>query len=372
MKRRNFVRNLGLGAAGLMVASGFSSFKENSFIDKLLPAPLNGGFYLPSDWIWGASVIKGEDGKYHAFASKVPGDLTFTPHWCINSVIVRGIADNPEGPFKYEEEVLPERGKQYWDGMMSHNPTIHKFDDTYLLFYIGTTYNYAKPTAGNPANREQYKEARANQRIGLATSQSVYGPWQRRSAPILQPRPDKWDALMTTNPAPCLRDDGSILLVYKSTPSQEGLLKLGVAFADNYQSPFRRLSDQPILQFGQPADASKYDRSHKHVEDPFIWWAGDHYELIMKDMNGNICGEEGGGIHATSKDGVKWKISDSPKAYSPKIKWENGEETVQANFERPQLLIENGKPTHLYAATGKGDKPWHFEHTWNMVIPLKN
>ncbi len=42
-----------------------------------------------------------------------------------------------------------------------------------------------------------------------------------------------------------------------------------------------RLSDEPILQFGQPANASKYDRSHKHVEDPFIWWAGDHYELII-------------------------------------------------------------------------------------------
>jgi hypothetical protein len=281
LKRRRFVWQAGLGMAGFMAAPGILFSIDHSFINKLLPAPLNGGFYLPNHWIWGASVIKGEDGKYHSFASKVPGDLTFTPHWCTNSVIVRGVADNPEGSFKYEEEVLPDRGKEYWDGMMTHNPTIHKFEDTYLLFYIGTTYNYEKPSAENPADREKYKEARANQRIGIATSQSVYGPWQRSEEPALQPRTHKWDALMTTNPAPCLRDDGSILLVYNSTPSQEGLLKLGVAFADNYRSPFRRLSDEPILQFGQPANASKYDRSHKHVEDPFIWWAGDHYELII-------------------------------------------------------------------------------------------
>jgi len=46
--------------------------------------------------------------------------------------------------------------------------------------------------------------------------------------------------------------------------------------------------------------------------------------------------------------------------------------TTQGAFERTQLLIENGVPTHLFAATGDG--PGGFDHalrTWNMVVPLK-
>ncbi|WP_347840351.1 hypothetical protein [uncultured Draconibacterium sp.] len=37
----------------------------------------------------------------------------------------------------------------------------------------------------------------------------------------------------------------------------------------------------------------------------------------------------------------------------------------------PFLLIENGVPTHLFAATGNGPKGWKFDKTWNMLIPLK-
>lgn len=209
-----------------MSAASFSLLNKNSFINKLLPAPLNGGFYLPNDWIWGASVIRGEDGRYHSFASRVPGELTFTPHWCTNSVIVRGGADTPEGPFRYEEEVLPNRGKEFWDGMMSHNPTIQKYKDNYLFFDIGTTHEYEMPTPEKPADREKYKQARANQRIGLANSKSVYGPWKRLGEPVLQPRQGKWDALMTTNPVPCLRHDGSVLLVHKSYPFTGRVVKI--------------------------------------------------------------------------------------------------------------------------------------------------
>ena len=41
------------------------------------------------------------------------------------------------------------------------------------------------------------------------------------------------------------------------------------------------------------------------------------------------------------------------------------------HFERPFLLIENGKPTHLFAATGTGPKAWQFDRAWNMVIPFR-
>ncbi|MCH5600945.1 glycoside hydrolase family protein [Niabella ginsengisoli] len=61
-------------------------------------------------------------------------------------------------------------------------------------------------------------------------------------------------------------------------------------------------------------------------------WAGDHYEVIMKDRFGHICGEEGGGIHATSNDGVKWKLSDPVKHIPATLKWNDGKTIHMANF----------------------------------------
>jgi hypothetical protein len=249
----------------------------------------------------------------------------------------------------------------YWDGQMTHNPTIHKSGDKYLLFYIGATYDGLHPKAEDLAagTVPWPKNSYSTIRIGLAVSNSVFGPWIRRDAPILVPRPKKWDSEIVTNPAACVHEDGSILLIYRSnTPNG---LRLGIAKAAHHEDKFERLCDEPILIFEKG-----------FVEDPYLWRNRDHYELIAKDMTGDLCGEMHAGIHATSRDAINWRLSDPPKAYSRHVLWNDGTITVQGCLERPQLLIENGRPTHLFAATGDG--PGGFEkvtRTWNMVIPLK-
>ena len=333
------------------------------FGDRVGVAPVNGGFAMDDYWVWCGSVIRGEDGRYHMFASRWPKSLSFTPNWMTNSEIVRAVADKPEGPYTFAEVVLPVRGKEHWDGMMTHNPTIHKSGDTYLLFYTGTTYDFPQPVKGTTVTNEQKIESNGNQRIGLATATSILGPWTRSDQPILEPRPGQWDHFITTNPAPCVRDDGSVLLIYKSKQGYGKTLKLGVAFADHYSTLYRRLSDEPILDFGK--------EKKKGIEDAYVWWVDDHYEAIMKDMTGAICGERHGGIHAWSLDGVTWAVSDPPLAYSKTVRWSDGAMTKQGQFERPQLLIENGRPTHLFAATGDGVGGFNkMTRTWNMVIPL--
>jgi hypothetical protein len=357
--RREFL----LGGAAAATLSGKP---RQAFIERIQPAPPGGGFAMDDFWVWCGSVIRGEDRRYHMFASRWTRALPFGPHWVTQSEIVRAVADRPEGPYRMEEVVLPARGEGFWDGQMTHNPTIHRWRDTYLLFYIGSTYRGPAPTPENPARSmtsEPAFQARANQRIGVATSKSIRGPWKRPGKPILEPRPGKWDGLMTTNPAPCVGEDGSVLLMYKSARDQKDLLRLGVARADRFDGPYKRLTEESIFNF---------DKTGDHVEDPYIWRSGGRYELIMKDMRGGICGEAGGGIHATSADGVAWTISDPPKAYSRKIRWADGRTTEQRLLERPQLLIENGKPTHLFAATALGSRERPFERTWNMVIPLRH
>lgn len=335
------------------------------FSDRLRPAPVGGGFAMDDYWCWCGSTIRGEDGRYHLFASRWPHNLAFTPHWLTNSEIVRAVADDPIGPYEFAEVVFPTRGEEFWDGRMTHNPTIHKFGDTYLLYYLGTTYPGHTPTPDQPCDTEagQHLIARANQRIGLATAKSVEGPWTRPDEPILQPRAGQWDAMMNTNPAPCVRPNGEVLLVYKAVAHQQDLLRLGVAHANSPAGPYERLADEPIFRF---------DETNDHVEDAYVWWVDDHYELIMKDMAGGICGERGGGIHARSDDGMHWQVSDPPQAYSRTVTWDDGSVTTQGHLERPQLLLENGVPTHLFAATSDGAGGFqNASRSWTMVIPLK-
>ena len=372
MERRKFLEYSLKGSGALLLSGAVSSClqsktEEKAFIDRIMPAPLDGGFRDDNYWIWGSSVIKGEDGKYHMFASRWSKEVGFGC-WVTNSEIVRAVSDTPAGPYKFEEVVTPVRGREYFDGLCTHNPRIVKYRDKYLLYFMGTSYDFPIPDKDNPnPTSENWGKAWMNKRIGMAVSDSVYGPWKRVDNPVIEPRSGHWDASITSNPAPAVDPKtGKILLMYKS--STDGLvppLLLGVSMADNPYGPYNRLSEEPVFRF-ETAENNLID-----VEDPFIWWSGDKYEAIIKDRSGLICGEEGGGIHVWSKDGVKWNLFDKVKAYSRHIQWEDGSLTHQNHFERPFLLIEDGQPTHLFAAVGEGPKAWDFENTWNMVIPLK-
>jgi len=344
--------------SGILGCSGH----KTAFIEKLAPSIKKGGFEMEDYWVWGASVIKGEDGKYHMFASRWPKKYPFFNGYIFYSEIVRAVADKPEGPFTFQEVVLKPRGSKFWDGRMTHNPTIHKYGDYFLLFYIGTTYDAESPPADSlheplSSTVKQLKnETYGKIRIGMVKSKSVFGPWERSDNPVLLPRPDKWDSSITTNPAPCVSGDGSILLVYRSNVPGKGT-RLGVAKADKLGATFERIRD---------------DYMDFYVEDPYIWWAGDHYEMIAKDQSGELTDEYQAGVHAVSKNGLDWTVSMPAKAYSRTIAWDDGSSVNLGSFERPQLLIENGKPVCLYCATGDG--PGGFNNatrTWNVATPFK-
>ncbi len=51
------------------------------FKDRLLSAPVGGGFAMDGYWIWCGSVVRGEDERYHMFASRWPQALPFNIHW---------------------------------------------------------------------------------------------------------------------------------------------------------------------------------------------------------------------------------------------------------------------------------------------------
>lgn len=101
-----------------------------TLLERIQPAPLDGGFRDDNYWIWCGSVIKDDDGLFHMFASMWSKKTPFAPNWLTHSRIVRATSATAEGPYTYVEDVIAPRGPDYWDGCMSHNPTIHKVGDT--------------------------------------------------------------------------------------------------------------------------------------------------------------------------------------------------------------------------------------------------
>ncbi|WP_218061021.1 glycoside hydrolase family protein [Bacillus sp. FJAT-26390] len=337
----------------------------SSIAGRMLPAPRSGGFKMEGYWVWCGSVVKGEDDRFHMFASRWPMTVPMHPGWLLASEIVRAVSDTPEGPYVFQEIVLPARGAEYWDGRSTHNPHIVKHNGVYLLYYMGTTHPLPEPVPGMECGLGDPRTivARSNKRVGLAVSDSVFGPWRRSDAPLLPTRPGRFDSYLTSNPAPCVREDGSVLLIYKARRHEGndfGQMTIGVAEAEHWSGPYKVMSEDPVFP---PAEF--------HIEDPFIWQTEEGYSLIAKDMDGTLGGEKHGGIQASSKDGLQWALSEQPQAYSRTVRWDDGTVQTMGSMERPFLLFQNGKPTHLFAAAADG--PGGFQkasQTWNMVIPL--
>ncbi len=315
-------------------------------------------------WVWCGSVAKGDDGRFHMFASRWPKTFPMHPGWLIASEVVRASADTPEGPYRFEEVVLPARGAEYWDGRSTHNPHIVKHGSHYLLYYMGTTHPLPDPAGDLGPEHPAAVVARSNKRVGLAVSESVFGPWTRLDVPILPARPGRFDSYLTSNPAPCVADDGSVLLIYKARKhvgNGYGRMTIGAAAAPHWSGPYTVLKDEPI-----------FDPDSFHIEDPFVWRTENGYALIAKDMDGHLGGQKHGGIHAESRDGVNWELSKSPQAYSRTVRLDDGSEPTLGSLERPFLLFQDGKPTHLFAAAADGAGGFqNAANTWNIVIPLR-
>jgi hypothetical protein len=343
---------------------------QNDIYSRLGLAPVDGGFAQDEYWVWGSAVIKGDDGKYHMYASRWPKFLPFHPGWMVASEIVHAVSDTPEGPYNFVDVALPARGPEYWDGRSTHNPRILKHKDTYVLIYMGSTNPFDDVTNADTLTLASAfaTVGRANKRIGMATSQSPYGPWERRDRPILETKPGTFYSFLTSNPSPWINEDGSVIMLFKSRSYKEDYpfqtpMTIGVAKAPSIDGPFEVVVDEPIFGIDKMGE----------VEDMFLWRDETGYHMLAKDQRGSITGNRHAGILAHSKDGIYWELDENPLAYTREITWSDGDTMVMGQLERVFGLIENGRITHLFFATMDG--PGGFARgtrSWNMVIPLND
>lgn len=309
----------------------------------------------------GGSPIKGEDGLYHLYYSRWEKKYGFLA-WVTHSEIAHAVSKKAAGPYTFHDLVFPVRGAQYWDGLNTHNPTIHSFEGKYYLYYTGNTGDGKNIKNGLNASH------RNHQRLGVAVSDSPYGPWERFDKPVIDVSPDSdaYDALMMANPSITQMPDGRYLMVYKAVAKKNPGIWGGpvvhlCAIADSPVGPFKKMQD-PIFT----AKDSSFP-----AEDPYIWFQNGCYYAIVKDMHGAFTKAGRSLALFYSKDGLDWNPTETPLISIPEIRWKNGEITKLTHLERPQLLIENGKPTVLFLAADDMADYAQEGHSFNVHIPLK-
>ena len=289
----------------------------------------------PGYTIWGTSPLLGDDGKVHLFVARWPCELKVDPGWRSHSEIAHYVGDGPEGPFEFSDVALSGSGKETWDRYGAHNPAVHKIGNRYVLLYIGST-DYHQPP--HPAN----------QCIGMAISESPYGPWERvgKDGKVLAP-PDNekyWNHKAgngVNNPALLRHPGGGFFLYFKSKNA-----KMGLAVAEQLEGPY--------VQLPFPVTANE-----QRIEDGYAFIHEGKFALLTTDNHGIM--EAGGGLLWTSGDGIHFRdyeqgfkrINDHTDVDMSKVAVHYGpQDRSYAKFERPQVLLIDCEPAYLYVPSG--------------------
>lgn len=342
MNRKKFINISSLAAIGLgfplkslgNIQLGKPKLSE---FEKHL-SPIGRALEFEGYYVWGNSPIEGPEGKIHVFFSRWPKEKGMGG-WTHASEIAHAVADSPQGPYEYVSTILTPRGEGNWDATTCHNPNIHFVDGKYALFFMGNS------------------NGRLNtQRIGLATSTSLYGPWKRPDKPLLIPgKEGEWDDHCTTNPSFLKHPDGAYWLYYKSFDTEgyihpefkvKGNRKYGLAIADALAGPYRKFEDNPVIDFHEMGN-------NQQCEDAFVWYDGK-FKMLARDLG--VYGIDKG-LYMESNDGKQWSL--------PQIAYQElGKYVAQptapehlnryGRAERPQLLFQNGTPTYLFTASQGG------------------
>lgn len=145
-----------------------------------------------------------------------------------------------------------------FDAQAVFTPNILKFKNRYYLYY-----DAVKPTPGSTNGLFENNSTTDFTNMGVAMANSPDGPWKRISSePVFRYNPDgeSFDSYRVDDSGLVVRE-GKIWLYYKGRNLKDGRggpghTKMGVAFAEKPEGPYKKYTGNPIL-----------DKSH----EVFIW-----------------------------------------------------------------------------------------------------
>jgi hypothetical protein len=89
-------------------------------------------------------------------------------------------------------------------------------------------------------------------------------------------------------------------------------------------------------------------------------------------MEGRVCSQPKAGLLFRSDDGLNWSLVSRDPAYTRDLSWSDGTSSQQSFLERPQVLLQDGRLTHIYFATAVGsDHIGKVTSSWNQAIKLR-
>lgn len=312
--------------------------KDDLSISSLIqPISEQNFFKLSSYDIWCPSVIKGQDGFYHMFYSRWEHKFTHNG-WLPLSEIAQATAPTPVGPWTHQQTVLKGNGGSTWDAVTAHNPKIYRFNKNYYLYYIATNYGgrpfnldtIIQVSKAGPGHKD-WPLLRGNQRIGVAVSDALNGPWKRLDKPLLEPAGPI--ANIANNPAVARGKDGLYYMVAKGDkPGNKNFVR-NQAVA---------VSASPVGKFIiQPKPVIDYI----DTEDMAIW-----YDKERKLFYGIFHSTEGFIGMVCSADGLNWQKAHEYKIMPKALKMTDGSIFKPERMERPDVYIEDGVLKAFYVA----------------------
>lgn len=283
---------------------------------------------------WDMAPIYDSEGKVHLFVGRWKQGTT----WHREAQIDHYIASNPEGPYSFHSTVFQN------DSTTFFNPQINFVDGKYVMVF----------------SFKEKETPSINQKIGIATSSSLYGPWKTSDLnPVIGPSfiPGSPNCLHASNPTFVKDKQGRYRIYYKSIsdqPDDPYLRTISLAIADRIEGPYINHSSNPLIT---------YVEHGVDVEDPYVFFYKGKYYLILEDRRGVADVLEGkklnkeeikdggwrSGLIYQSGDGIQWGI--------PEIGYRSNSfyfDEPAARFERPHILWKDGKPVYLFLALDKG------------------
>jgi len=274
--------------------------------------------------IWGSSPIWGNDGKVHLFSARIPVATGFYLWWA-TSQIAHYVGDQPEGPFEFVEVLLKpgDSPAGAWDCGTQHNPTITKIDDLFVLSYHSAM--------GTIKDRR-----RDSIRIGMMTATDINGPWTKLGMMLEPPTPEESNLVtgehygFTDNPSLVRHPDGRFFLYYRiKFPGLNGGCTYGVAIADKLEGPYVHHPDRVV-------------NNPTYIEDPYVFVLDGLFYMLLTSEDGLSFDYYQGQGYGVISDYIP-----------PEMLPADSDEIPGGCFERPQLLLKDGIPTHIFTPCGQ-------------------
>ena len=371
----------------LPVQAELTSGKPNQFLDG--PSILK----LKDYFVWGGSVVKGKDGKYHmlfALWESGEGKEPFTNSWVLESKIGHAVSDYPDRDFVFKKIIL--KGTRYdgneeaWDAQGVHNPHVKQFDGSFYLYYIGGK----DPGQKVALDVDKRNRVQQSQQIGVIKFESFddleAGKFERPTHPLLSPRTRvKTKNVVNPSPAGTVAKPDNLIVVNPSVDYNPNTKEYMLFFKGNIYEPIWKgvhgvaTGPSPLGPFKARDefifDVRMPDGKLASTKDPYVWFSSTYncFFAVVKDFTGRVAkSEEKVLAILKSSDGIKWETTSDPLFMKREVTLQNGQTLLLNRLERPQLVLnQDGIPLYLYCAAAVENVNDKTDgSSFNIQIPL--